>query len=82
LAKSIHDQRYQDLIARLVEARHGSGLTQQVLAERLGKPQSYVAKVEGLERRLDVIEFLLIFRELGSDPMPMLEEAWVQIRRQ
>lgn len=31
-------------------------MTQVELAQRLGKPQSYVSKVEILERRLDVIE--------------------------
>ncbi|UQS68193.1 hypothetical protein [Mesorhizobium sp. B283B1A] len=28
------------------------------MAEQLGRPQSFVAKYEGGERRLDVIEFL------------------------
>jgi len=79
LAKSIHDRRYQYLIERLVEARRASGLTQQALADRLGRPQSYVAKVERLERRLDVIEFLLVFREVGGDPRPLLEEVWAQV---
>lgn len=31
-------------------------MTQVELARRLNKPQSYVSKVEILERRLDVIE--------------------------
>ena len=35
-----------------------AGLTQEDLAERLGKPQSFVAKVETQERRLDLIEFV------------------------
>lgn len=31
-------------------------MTQVEVAQHLGKPQSYVSKVEILERRLDVIE--------------------------
>lgn len=33
-------------------------MTQVELARRLEKPQSYVSKVEILERRLDVIELM------------------------
>ncbi|PWE37144.1 XRE family transcriptional regulator [Pelagicola sp. LXJ1103] len=42
---------------RLRQVRLDAGLTQADLAERLDKPQSFVAKVETQERRLDVIEF-------------------------
>lgn len=54
--RSIHDPRYQDLINKLIELRESKDVTQVELAQRLGKPQSYVSKVEILERRLDVIE--------------------------
>jgi hypothetical protein len=39
-----------------------------VVAERLGKPPSYVAKYEGGERRLDVLEFLDVAAAIGFDP--------------
>lgn len=51
----------------LLEARKRAGLTQQALAKRLARPQSYIAKYEGGERRLDVAEFLLVLRALGED---------------
>lgn len=54
--RSIHDPRYQDLIKKLIELRESKDVTQVELALRLGKTQSYVSKVEILERRLDVIE--------------------------
>lgn len=81
LAKSIHSETYRDLVARLTEARKAAGLTQQALADRLGRPQSYVAKVEGLERRLDVVEFLVMAREIGAAPMPMIEAAWKEVKK-
>jgi transcriptional regulator with XRE-family HTH domain len=56
----------------LIAARDKAGLTQQKLAKRLGKHQSFVAKYEGGERRLDVIEFIVIVREIGADPVRML----------
>ena len=54
--RSIHDPRYQDLIKKLIELRESKDVTQVELARLLNKPQSYVSKVEILERRLDVIE--------------------------
>ncbi len=56
------------LTAALVEARRSSGMTQQQVADRLGRPQSYVAKIEGSERRLDVIEFIEFARAIGAEP--------------
>ncbi|EJB8457003.1 MULTISPECIES: helix-turn-helix domain-containing protein [Acinetobacter] len=56
--RSIHDPRYQDLIKRLIELRESKNVTQVELARRLNKPQSYVSKIEILERRLDVIELM------------------------
>jgi DNA-binding transcriptional regulator YiaG len=46
------------LCQRLRQVRLDAGLTQADLAERLNKPQSFVAKVETQERRLDLIEFV------------------------
>lgn len=54
--RSIHDPRYQDLIKKLIELRESKNVTQVDLARRLNKPQSYVSKIEILERRIDVIE--------------------------
>jgi transcriptional regulator with XRE-family HTH domain len=48
------------LCCLLTEARKRAGLTQQDLADKIGKPQSFVAKVEGGERRLDIVELIEI----------------------
>ena len=54
----------------MIKARKKAGLTQQQLAKRLKKPQSFVAKYEGGERRLDVVEFLGVAQAIGADPLP------------
>jgi transcriptional regulator with XRE-family HTH domain len=41
---------------------------QTELAARLGKPHSYVAKVELGDRRIDVIEFIEYCQALGISP--------------
>lgn len=58
LLKTIYQPQYVKLIEQLVNARKDLSLTQFQLATLLGKPQSYVAKVEGCERKLDVLEFI------------------------
>ena len=65
--RSIHDPRYQDLIKKLIELRESKNVTQVELAQGLGKPQSYVSKVEILERRLDVIELIDWLKVLETD---------------
>ncbi len=71
--KSFHTQEYADLIEGLIEARKSAGLTQQDVADALGKPQSYVAKIEGCERRLDIAEFVDYSTALKRDPAELLQ---------
>jgi transcriptional regulator with XRE-family HTH domain len=72
IRKSVHTPEHRALRELLIEARDSAGLTQQKLAKRLGKHQSFVAKYEGGERRLDVIEFVRIVRAIGADPVRLL----------
>lgn len=67
--KSVHSSEQQLLRELLIEARDKANLTQDKLARRLGKPQSFVAKYEGGERRLDVVEFIVIARAMDADPV-------------
>jgi transcriptional regulator with XRE-family HTH domain len=63
----------------MIAARKEAKLTQESLAKSLNKPQSFVAKYENGERRLDVIEFLLVSRAIGIDPCEILREMQQQI---
>jgi transcriptional regulator with XRE-family HTH domain len=63
--------RLQELLAK---ERRSMGLTQTELAERLGRPQSFVSKYETGERRLDVIEFLEVALILQLNPGKLLAE--------
>ncbi|MEE9396545.1 MAG: helix-turn-helix transcriptional regulator [Methylococcales bacterium] len=42
----------------MIKARIQAELTQQAVADKLDRPQSFVAKYEGGERRLDFIELI------------------------
>lgn len=72
MGKSIHSPQHQKLRELLVAARKKAKLTQAEVAEQLGRPQSFVAKYEGGERRLDVIEFIVVARAVGADPTKLL----------
>lgn len=63
----LHDPRYAVLRQVLVELRERRALTQAEVAQRLGKPQSYVSKYERGERRLDIVEFIDIAKALDVD---------------
>ena len=66
--------------ALMIAARKRAGLTQQDVAKRLKRPQSFVAKYEGGERRLNVVEFLVITRAIGADPVRLLKKLIKQAR--
>jgi len=59
-----HNRDYAAFRSRLVSARTEAGLSQQEVAERLGKPQSWVSKNESGERRVDVVELTKLARVL------------------
>jgi transcriptional regulator with XRE-family HTH domain len=74
MQKSLKSTEYARLVEILVAVRHGSGVRQQALAKKLGRPQSFVAKYEGGERRIDVVEFIAIVRALGADPVKLFRD--------
>ena len=56
--KPLRTPQHRLLVEELKLIRKGANMTQAALAEQLGVAQSFVAKVEAGERRLDVIEFV------------------------
>lgn len=72
ITKTVHSSEQAAFCALMVAARKQAGLTQHELARRLRRPQSFVAKYEGGERRIDVVEFVAIVRAIGADPVKLL----------
>lgn len=58
-----------------MEARQAAGLTQTELARRLGRPQSYISKVELGERRVDLVELIDLADAVGFDLQELVEEV-------
>jgi transcriptional regulator with XRE-family HTH domain len=76
LSKTIHTERHRKLRAMLLAERKAAGLTQTIVATRLGRPPSYVAKYELGDRRLDILEYLDIATAIGFDPCKALRSLF------
>ena len=62
-----YHKAYKKFLARLVQARHESGLTQVEVAKRLGKARSFLSKCELGERRVDFVELQQLAKLYGKD---------------
>lgn len=71
--KTIYQAKYSALIEQLITARRNAGLTQAEIAKILDKPQSYVAKIEGKDRKLDVVEFVELCETIGQEPSELIK---------
>ncbi|MFN3314823.1 MAG: helix-turn-helix domain-containing protein [Hyphomonas sp.] len=67
MAGSVHSDAYRSFLKALVALRNERRISQAELAARLRKLPSFVGKYELGERRLDVIELMVILRELDAD---------------
>ena len=65
MGRTLRSPGHQALMAALKQARLDAGLTQTELADRLKRPQSFVAKYENGERRVEVVEFIQIVGAIG-----------------
>ena len=70
----VEPEHYKIVGACLAAARRRANLTQQELAKRFSKPQSFVSEYERGQRRIDVIEFLIITQTIGANPLDTFAE--------
>ena len=71
---SLFTAAYAQLVAAVVAMRKEAGLTQRQVAEKLGREQNYVARVETRQRRLDLVELIQLCRACGRDPREFVSE--------
>lgn len=72
--KTLGSERHEALIKLLKKRRKAAGLSQEELAERMGEYQSFVARMESGQRRVDVVEFLSLAAILKFDAKTALTE--------
>ena len=72
--KTINDPSYLRFLIKLRDARIAAHISQEELARRLRKHQTFVSKIETAQRTLDLLDFLIWAREIGSEPKGLLED--------
>ncbi len=74
------DQERLRIVGRVLqEARQKRGLTQQEVARRLRKTQSYVVKMENGQRRVcivDMVGFLRVYKLSPNEFIRMFPKKW------
>lgn len=72
---SLHTDAYKRFLNSLVDLRRSCSVSQTELARRLDRPQSWVAKNELGERRMDPIELAQVAAALNVDPAAVFDLA-------
>ncbi len=75
MARTIRSSGHEALCHALIDARKTAGLTQAELAVRLRCHQSFVARVESGQRRIDVVELVVLARALGVEAAGILGQV-------
>lgn len=70
-----HNHTYIQIIDLLRHARSDRGMTTRELAKQLALNHQFVSKIEKMERKLGVGEFVQYCAALGVDPIDILEMA-------
>ncbi len=67
MAKTLGSRQHEALISLLVAKREEAGLTQAELAKAFGQYQSFIARLESGQRRVDVVELIQLAKLLKFD---------------
>jgi transcriptional regulator with XRE-family HTH domain len=74
MVKTITSKTHRCMVEWLRRERIAAGLKQTDIAKRLGEHQSWVARLESGQRRLDVVEFLAVAKVIGFNPSTMIRK--------
>ena len=74
MSKSIYDARHVALVEILIEKRKEAGIRQVDLAKAVGKQQSFVARLESGQRRIDVVDLIKFGELLDFDPIEVIKD--------
>lgn len=72
MTRTIRSSGHEALREALIAARKEAGLTQAELAKKLKCHQSFVARIESGERRIDVVELIVLARATNADAVALM----------
>jgi transcriptional regulator with XRE-family HTH domain len=79
-SSTIHDERYIKTIKILIQARKNAQLSQTELAQQINFTQPDISKIERLERRLDITEFVDIAEVLTDGNKSEFDRLWGKVK--
>lgn len=72
MPRTIWSEAQSALVLSLVQARKDAGISQTALATKLRCQQSLIARIESGERRVDLVELVILCRAIGVEPSDVL----------
>lgn len=73
MAKTVHSERQKLIATALAEQRRAKGLSQADVARAFGRHQPFIANIESGERRVDLVELLMIADVIGLDVHALID---------
>lgn len=74
MQKTLGSKGHRTLVDLIINKRKSAGLTQDDVADMLGEHQSFVARLESGQRRIDVIEYVTLAQVIGFDAAEALKQ--------
>lgn len=74
MPKTIFGGAHTHLVEVLIAMRQATGLNQTDIGKRVGKSQSFISLIESGQRRVDVLEFIVLTKAMGFDPLEAFEK--------
>ncbi len=68
MARSLHTAAHRELVAAVKALRKAAGLNQRELADRVGREQNFIARIETGQRRIDLVEWITLCDACDVDP--------------
>lgn len=75
MPKSVFTDAYASFLSVLTTARKDAGLSQVELAARIGRDQPFISLIERGVRRVDLVEFYVIAKAIGADPVELFSQV-------
>jgi len=79
MPKTLWSEAQEALVVALTQARKDAGLSQAALAKTLRCQQSLIARIESGERRIDLVELVIISRAMGINAFELLDKIAVLV---
>ncbi len=78
--KTIYTPPYELVVAKLKQARLKAKLSQEDLADRIGRTQLWISRTERGERRVDLLEWLEYLLGCEADLHAFLDDVTKKVR--